>query len=307
MSKRKTDMLARCGVDFDEESHTYTLDGRRLSGITRIIQEKLFPDMHDGIPISVLNKAAERGSELHAEIEMLINDGVPTYSEGGKAFEEHFHYDLMNKRLVSEYRVTDFDKVASNIDIVRVTDDGTVDLFDIKTTSVLNTEYVMWQLSIYAYLFELINPTMKVTNIRALHIRDGELNEVEVRRIESEHCRKLIQSYFTGEPFSNPLYPTVESEELARIERVESSIIEMEKLIKAAKERRETMLSRIKESMRDNGIRKWETERMTITYVEPSSRLSVDIDSLRENHPQLLESYLKESPIKDSIRIRLKN
>lgn len=305
--ERMTNMLARCGVDFDEGLHTYTLEGKRLSGITRIIQEKLFPDMHDGIPISVLNKAAERGSELHAEIETLINDGVPTYSEGGKAFEREFASELANGSLIGEYRVTDYSNVASSIDIVRIDADETVSLFDIKTTAVLNTEYVMWQLSIYAYLFELMNDKMKVRSLYALHIRDGELRRVEVRRIESEHCRKLISSYFTGEPFTNPLYPTVESEELARIERIESSIIEMEKLIKAAKERREAILSRIKETMRDNGIKKWETERMTITYVEPSSRLSVDIDSLRENHPLLLESYLNERPIKDSIRIRLKN
>lgn len=299
--------LAVCGVEFDEGLHTYTLGGRKLSGITGIIREKLFPDMLDGIPKSVLNKAAERGSELHSEIETLINEDVPVYSEGGRAFVEMFGNEITEGSLVGEYLVTDYERVASSIDIVRMNIDGTFDLFDIKTTAVLNTEYVMWQLSIYAYLFEMVNKGTMVKNLYALHIRDGEMKEVEVHRIETEHCRKLIDSYFNGEPFTNPLYPTAEKEELARIERAETSIIEMEKLINAAKERRDAMLSKLKEAMRENGIKKWETERMTLTYVASTFRKGIDTKKLREERPEIASVYETENEIGDSVRIRLKN
>ena len=57
-------------VDYDPVSHTYTLDGKQLSGITGVIKDKLFPDYYKDVPEDVLNKAAERGHRIHTAIEL---------------------------------------------------------------------------------------------------------------------------------------------------------------------------------------------------------------------------------------------
>ena len=52
--------LKKCPVEFDELAHTYTLDGKQLSGITGIIKDYLFPDMYKGVHERTLEAAAER-------------------------------------------------------------------------------------------------------------------------------------------------------------------------------------------------------------------------------------------------------
>jgi len=59
------DMFA--GFRFDQETHTYTLNGRRLPSVTEIIA-----CLHDGyasIPPAVLEHARQRGTAVHAAIQ----------------------------------------------------------------------------------------------------------------------------------------------------------------------------------------------------------------------------------------------
>ena len=61
--------LVSSPVVFNEEHHTYTLNGHQLSGVTPIIAW-LFPDTYKGIPQSVLAQAAAHGSEVHKACEV---------------------------------------------------------------------------------------------------------------------------------------------------------------------------------------------------------------------------------------------
>ena len=49
--KTKRIELKESGVLFNEEEHSYLLDGKELSGITGMLQRQLFPDEFDGIPV----------------------------------------------------------------------------------------------------------------------------------------------------------------------------------------------------------------------------------------------------------------
>ena len=51
--------LVKSGVVFDSEHHTYTLDGKQLSGITSLLDRQLFKDKYSGIPEDTLRKAAK--------------------------------------------------------------------------------------------------------------------------------------------------------------------------------------------------------------------------------------------------------
>ena len=74
--------------------------------------------------------------------------------------------------LASEYIVTDFEHFASPIDKV-VEINNEVCLVDVKTTAALDYEYLSWQLSVYKYLFGLVNPDVKIGGLGAIWIRDG--------------------------------------------------------------------------------------------------------------------------------------
>ena len=71
--------LIKSKVVFNEAEHKYTLEGRELSGITRILSKHLFPDKYKNIPEATLNTAAERGSHIHKEIQKWIEKGESGY------------------------------------------------------------------------------------------------------------------------------------------------------------------------------------------------------------------------------------
>lgn len=199
--------LIQSAVVFNEEQHTYTLGDKQLSGITTIIKQLVFPDMYKGISQAVLNKAAERGTRIHNLIQMwvmgiLSNEDIAEL----QCFLDAFTAASLISH-ASEYLVSDNESVASSIDLVCLDAEGNFVLCDIKTTSVLHTEYLQWQLSIYAYLFEHQNPTLQVGALKAIHIRDNKCEIVDVERLPDEYVEALLNAYRSGaESFDNPLH-----------------------------------------------------------------------------------------------------
>lgn len=199
--------LIQSAVVFNEEQHTYTLGDKQLSGITTIIKQLVFPDMYKGISQTVLNKAAERGTRIHNLIQMwvmgiLSNEDIAEL----QCFLDAFTAASLISH-ASEYLVSDNESVASSIDLVCLDTEGNFVLCDIKTTSVLHTEYLQWQLSIYAYLFEHQNPTLQVGALKAIHIRDNKCEIVDVERLPDEYVEALLNAYRSGaESFDNPLH-----------------------------------------------------------------------------------------------------
>lgn len=59
--------------------------------------------------------------------------------------------------------------------------------------------------------------------------------------------------------------------------------------------------------MREKNITKVESEELTISYVAPTDKESFDSKSFRADHPDMYDEYVKISPVKDSIRIKVKD
>ena len=156
--------LRDSGVLFNKELHEYWLGNKQLSGITGMLQRQLFPNEFDGIPEAMLQEAAQYGTEVHESIEMFdtfwINDGTQEVQDYISLCNEN---NLVHER--SEYTVTDGGNWASNIDKVYRVSDDVFSLGDIKTYGTMTSDKIekaRWQLSIYAYFFELQNNGAKV-------------------------------------------------------------------------------------------------------------------------------------------------
>ena len=207
--------LKNSGVVFNEELHEYWLGNKQLSGITGMLQRQLFPDEFDGVPEDMIMAAAEYGTQVHASIEDFdknwINDGTLEVADYIEICKNH---GLVHE--CSEYTVTDCQNWASNIDKVYRVDDTTFDIGDIKTYGTMTSEKLekaRWQLSIYAYLFELQNKKAKVGKLFIMHLRnktkkDGTFDHISdlihVSRIPSEVCKELLDCDLQGEQFENP-------------------------------------------------------------------------------------------------------
>lgn len=294
--------LVKSPVLFDELNHTYTLDGKELSGVTALLSRQLFSDKYSGIPEDILAKAAEYGSNVHERIELSDTFGgsdddviVATYR---RLKEQHGLTTLAN-----EYLVSDNDYIASSIDIVF---EG-YDLCDAKTTSKLDEEYLMWQLSIYAYLFELQNPGKNAGKLYALWIPKPQYGSPalkEIPRIDAETVKALIEADKRGEKFIPP--PTLTTTQSLTIkEQVISEVVRLDRELKALEAKKAELQSGLLNLMKSAGIKTWKCEQLSLSVKNPSTRISIDSALLKEKYPKIYQECAKLSQVKESLTIKI--
>ena len=190
MSQKPKIELKQSAVIFNEVDHTYNYLGTFLSGVTSLLHRTLFADKYNGISAEVLAKAAAYGHNIHEQIELVDTLGVTSETPAVQAYLQ-MKQELNLTTLANEYLVSDEQYIASSIDVIF--DDLT--LADVKTTSRLDMEYLSWQLSMYAYLFEMQNPGLKVPRLLAIWLpkpQYGKPNIVEVPRKSNDALKVLL-------------------------------------------------------------------------------------------------------------------
>lgn len=150
-------------LEYNDEHHLYICDGLEVPSVTQLLHRR-FPKKYAGIPRALLDKAAKRGTMLHSAIEveerLLRGESadVDVLSAAlATMYEEIQNYRFLKKAYqfsVSQNEVPVL--VPFNGDIVAA---GRLDIFgsyrdrgmlaDIKRTSVLDREYLSYQLTLY--------------------------------------------------------------------------------------------------------------------------------------------------------------
>lgn len=162
-------MLNKSSVIFNQEEHTYTLNGVPLSGITSVLEKSYFKgNMTEYLSIFLIMQPKRF---FHSRTDKLVDSiGIIPPCEEAKNY-----ISLMKEQKLvvedSEYLVSDNTNFATQIDKVYKKNETTYHLGDIKTTYKLDTEYLSWQLSICAYLFEIQNEGCKVDRIFGIWLR----------------------------------------------------------------------------------------------------------------------------------------
>ena len=270
--------LKDSGVLFNEEEHSYWLDGKKLSGITGMLQRQLFPTEFDGIPKHFIQGAADYGTCVHQSCEEFdknwVNDGTQEVNDYIELCKD---YGLVHE--CSEYTVTDGTNWASMIDkVYRVSEDA-FNLGDIKTYGQMTPEKLekaRWQLSIYAYFFELIRNKMK---------KDGSFDHIKeiifVNRIPSEVCKELLDSDLRGEQFVNP-YNIPD-----KYKSQEQTIRDLIQTKTEVEEQLANIKARILVDMEKQGVKTWATETMRLIRKLPTTRSSFNLSAFKSDHPEL--------------------
>ena len=87
---------------------------------------------------------------------------------------------------------------------------------------------------------------------------------------------------------------------------IADKIVEFERMAKEIKEKEDDIKKSILEEMENKGIVKVENDDFIISYVAPTDRETFDTKSFREAHEDLYDEFVKMTPVKSSIRIKLK-
>lgn len=295
--------LQDSGVSFDAEAHRYFLNGNELHGITGLLHKHIFPDQYKDIPQWVLDRAAERGTMVHESIELLDEGFEP--AESTPEIENYKRIKAENglSTVANEYLVTDKKHFASGIDLVLSDKEDNIILADIKTTSVLNKEYVRWQLSIYSYLFELQNPAFKVSKLYALWLRGDKSEFAEVERIETAIVKDLLQCEVEGRKFVNPL-AKADAKVPAEIKNAEMAVYTLVTQIKELTEKKKQLSEGLLKLMQDNDVKSYKGEYITLSRKAASTREDIDKNKLKEEYPEVYAACVKTTNISESLQIR---
>lgn len=313
--------LINNGVLFKKEEHEYWLtlpngEQKQLFGITGAIQRQIAGHEYDGCPEYLIKRAGEYGTSVHESIERLIND----FEHDGTVETEDFRTLTADMSIeASEYNVTDLSNddydscyYSSNIDIVTRLSDTEFSLLDLKTysNSKLTKEQkakAQYQLSCYAYMFELQNKGAKVKELYVIHIcnktkKDGSLNHIAelipIERIPADICKALLEADRKGEQFQNPY---------ALPKEIESKCKRIIKLIQTKKEVEEeltTIKKDILETMLFLDVDSWKGDGISFTRTADSTRSSFDLASFKKAFPNLpYDDYIKKSNVAGSLKI----
>ena len=288
-------------LEFNEEKHEYTLDGKKLISVTQLMQKHNLAPSYAGVSTDVLNAKAERGSLIHKEIEDFNKRGEIGFTPEMAAFKEYIEKN--NVKVVASELQLHNDIVAGTCDLILNYGFGCYTIADIKTTYQLHLEAVSWQLSIYSYLVE--KPAVTNKKGQAFHFnKDGELNVIDIPLKPMEEIEKLMECERKGEIYKYEV--AMDDNQITQIAELEQIIKNLDSQVKEAKQKQDELKGALLQEMESRGLKSFEKGNLKITYVAPSTRTTLDSKAIKEKYPEIYEENAKTTDVKASLKITLK-
>lgn len=180
-------------LEFYPETHTYLYDGLMLPSVTEIIDKK-FNDYAD-VPKDILNRAAERGTKVHKQIENFCKSGIDDGSTAIRNFkflQSQYGFEVLDNELPVVIFENDIPVACGRLDMT-IEMDGRVGIADIKTCSALNKPKIAYQLNMYR-LGLMQSYGVQAEFLKIIHIRDNIRKFIDMP-INEEETYKLIEEW----------------------------------------------------------------------------------------------------------------
>jgi hypothetical protein len=333
--------LKQSEVRFNEETHTYLRGEQRLSGITGLIHNVLqlgvYPDANDYVLKVQIPKAGYYGTCVHKAIQTYDELGIECveYPEkphptagmlpAQEVSEELNSYKclLMGLRTIACEFTVDYGNFASQIDSVKADEDDEIFLVDYKTNNLQYypggqaglEEYLSWQLSCYAFMFER-QTGLKVSGLIAMWLRKNEGERWAIERKPDDQVKCLLDTLVSltdhGFVYFNDTMQVYNTTQLQKVveqttnlavpTEITTAIANLLKAEKLAK----TMKEKLRELMEQNGVTKWECDEFTAMITKESTTTTFDSTSFKKAYPEIYKQYSKQTTRKGSFKITQK-
>ncbi len=346
-------------VIFDEDSHSYQLDGKRLLGITGLIHSILglgvYPEADDYVKDYIIPKAGSRGTAIHHAIQTYDQLGIRQTTQSVNT-RQGDHYEVMEwdvsqeldnyirhlngfKAVANELTVSDNEKYASQIDNVWIrTDTNGIWLVDTKSNNIdlyplcgyfnpnrfssgieALQEYLSWQLSVYAELFEAENPGLKVEGLACNWLRKDKAAFWVIQRKSSELVKELLSTeyifmdngptYFHHDPsvfgITYNLPATTEDSQPPIVPQdVISYVADLMALEKETKAKLDEAKKALRMAMEQHGIKSWDSGQFKATIAADSERTIFDTALFKKDYPDLYKQYTTRKTTKGGFTIK---
>lgn len=289
-------------IIFDSVSHTYTsaMTGQILPSVNQIISF-VYGSGVEFVRPDILQSAAERGTAIHKEIEMLITGKIEDVKHWETvAFSEWAQDNKLNlTKAKVEQIVCVPGMFAGTADLVC---DG---LFDYKTSKNKPTKEMLkhWQKQLSFYYYALKNAGEEPKKMTVLHLSGSDCTPYELDYLGDEFVEETVKMFQEGRKEEDPKAQT----ELQTVTQTQLRIFaENIRKISAIEKEVDAVREQIKDEMEKRGIMALEVGDVLISYVGPSKRKAFDSKRFKAENEDLYKKYLKESEVNGQIRIRVK-
>ena len=290
-------------VKFDENLHKYTVDGKEVISVTQLLQKHRITPSYDAVDKELLRMASERGTLIHEEVENWIKD-----REIGFTQEAYYICDYLRDKIyygseiISEQMVAN-DVVAGRFDLLFLDGKKRLVLADIKTGNSKHLFGWSWQLSLYKYLYEKMYGK-KIESIIVMWAKNDGMTVIPCEYVGDDKIENLLNAERECRLISD-VDLGVSEEELEELEELMKDIKSKEEELNLLKEKVDKVKETLYGTMEKEGIKTVDRNKLKITYVAPSTRVSVDSKKLQEKEPEIYKKYVKTTTVAGSIKITL--
>lgn len=192
-------------LEFIEDEHIYLVDGVIVPSVTQILSYR-FGGKYSCVSPAVLQRAAEKGTLVHEAIEMYCKTGeeieLPEL-RNFKFLQRAYGFKVLDNEVPVILENKEGEVIgAGRLDLVLELD-GKVGGADIKRTSVLDKEYLAYQLNLYRLAYRQ-SYGIEWEFLRGVHLRDDvrkfveiPINEMRIWEFLDEWQRN--KEFFNGE------------------------------------------------------------------------------------------------------------
>lgn len=294
-------------IKFDAENHLYFDDkGFIVPSVTEILGV-VYGTGLENAPKHFVERAAEKGHAIHAEIEKYIKTGekgqTPEFQAWLKVFANTVPVYVGDSEKII-FANTPSGAFAGTVDLL-----GNGFLYDWKTCKTATRQQIAkWQkqLSFYCYALRqmrnIVNEPLKVVHLTDIcdvinvpYLGDDFVEDT-MAKYKDIVAGKAVQQV---KPAPVQELQTVSQKDLQILEDTLMQIDTLNKVVDDFKER-------IKAEMSERGILNLKIGNVTMTYVSGTTRQTFDAKAFRNDDPDLYALYLKSTEVKPSLRITVK-
>ena len=184
-------------LEFFDDTHTHLEDGIIVPSITQILKIK-FKNKYSGVDQKVLNRASERGTEVHEAIEKLCKTGEAEDLKEVKNFiflQKQYKFNTIDNEVPIILFREETPVGAGRLDLV-LEENNELGLGDIKRTSVLDKEYLAYQLNLYRIGYQQCYDK-EIKFLKGLHLREDVRKYINIP-INEKLAQKLVEEYIGG-------------------------------------------------------------------------------------------------------------
>ena len=185
-------------LEYFDDTHEYLVDGVLVPSITQILKIK-FGNKYDGVSKKVLNRAAEKGTEVHEAIERYCKTGESSDLKEVRNFkflQKQYKFEVLDNEVPIILFLNDEPVAAGRLDLVLKLDNK-IGGGDIKRTATLDKEYLAFQLNLYRIGYRQCYG-VEWEFLKGIHLRDDTRKFLNIP-INEKMALELVENFIQME------------------------------------------------------------------------------------------------------------